>query len=130
MILCLHFFTPLKVLINVQYLILRHEMKTNHWLFKLPILRNYAAITLPWGVYYKDENPSDSLITHEMTHVKQIRIHGVFCFYTSYLLYFLAGMVRYFDWDRAYWEIPFEVEAREAERSSLVSTLEKQSPLP
>lgn len=84
-------------------------------LFKLPILRNFSAITLGRFVFFKEpqETVSHELIVHEQVHLKQIAEIGIIRFYISYLLYFFAGIVRFSSWNQAYNQIPFEVEAYE-----------------
>lgn len=77
--------------------------------FKL-IPPGYSAITLYPFVLFRSKKEDVSYITlkHEMTHVDQIRVHGWLSFYLSYLLYFLAGLLRFKSWNAAYYDIPWE----------------------
>lgn len=82
-----------------------------------PTPRAYAGITLypfifTW--YQRDEVP-ESFIRHELEHVAQIQRIGWFSFYASYLLYFLAELFVTKNFTLAYWNIPFEKAARNAE---------------
>ncbi len=90
-------------------------------LFKLPILRNYAAICLGYWVFFKEKEDDVPLyqIRHEYVHVDQIARHGIFQFYTIYLFHFCMNMLKYRNWDKAYREIPFEKEAREISTKSI-----------
>jgi len=86
-------------------------------LFKLPLLRKFTGITLPWGVYY---NPryrlTPRIIKHEAAHVMQIKRLGAFKFYYMYLKEYALNMRKYkFNHMKAYLMISFEQEARRAE---------------
>ena len=83
-----------------------------------PTPKRFVGITLfPFiFTWYKKGEAPDSFIKHELCHFRQVQRVGFFSFYISYLLYFLAGLLYYKDWHIAYWLIPYEVKAREAER--------------
>ena len=87
-------------------------------IFKLPVMKNYAGITLaPNLILFQasKENVSDRLIRHELCHAQQMRRYGIFKFYVLYIAYYFAGLIKYKNhWD-AYRSIPFEIEAEEAE---------------
>lgn len=85
----------------------------NHW---IPKLLGVNAIVLYPFVLYRPVNPSEELKRHEMVHVKQIQKVGVIRFYLSYLTYNLAGMIQGKSFFRAYYDNPYEVEARKAEK--------------
>lgn len=91
----------------------------------LPALKNnkYAALTLfPFIIFFSSkEETSFITICHERVHVNQIRQIGFFSFYISYLLYFLAGLIHYKHWSRAYFNIPFEIEAFSREYEPLMN---------
>lgn len=80
-------------------------------LFKLPLLRRYSAIVLGRRCYTKDAEVSDELKRHEMIHQEQMDRVGIFAFYVIYLYHYGRNLVRFRNHDRAYREIPFEVEA-------------------
>jgi hypothetical protein len=83
----------------------------NSKLFKLPLLRNYAAIVLGRRCYVKAAQASATLIRHEEIHQEQMDRHGILMFYIKYLGYYFVNLARYRDHDRAYRMIPFEIEA-------------------
>lgn len=86
----------------------------NSWLFKIPVLRNYSAITLGSHIFYSPSLSEYDIIQiryHELVHIDQIRKTGRIAFYSSYLLYYLAGIIRYRSHNAAYRSIPYEQEA-------------------
>ena len=90
----------------------------NSWLFRLPLLRNYSAITLlPFGVFFSGSQAEvdPRTLNHELVHVEQIERLGLLKFYVSYLWHYLKNLIKYRNHDLAYHNIPFEVEARERE---------------
>lgn len=88
-------------------------MHFSSWIFKLPVLKKYEAITLGRWVFFKyaEADVPTSLIRHEQVHIDQIKQIGVARFYLAYVLYFAAGLLRVGKWNQAYREIPFEAEA-------------------
>ena len=82
-----------------------------------PTPKSYAGITLYPFIFtwYKKHEVPEWFVNHEMTHFNQVEDVGWFSFYISYLCYFFAGLLRYKSWQKAYWEIPYEIEARRAE---------------
>ena len=95
--------------------------------FKL-LPKAYGAITLYPFIFFTTSKADtfQSTIKHEMVHVAQVREAGWFCFYISYLIYFVAGYIRYHNWDRAYMQIPYEIEARELEDTPLIYSQRKE----
>lgn len=82
----------------------------NHWLFKLPIIRGYASITLaPYILFKKKVN--EVTLYHEKIHIRQIEEVGWIYFYLSYIFYFVKNLFKYWSWDIAYYKIPYEEEA-------------------
>jgi len=77
----------------------------------------YDAITIGhWllfrGIAYED------VIKHELVHIQQIirqifRYGGPVWFYVLYVLEFLLNLTKYDSWYQAYYNISFEIEARE-----------------
>jgi len=104
----------------------------NHWLFSLPFMKNFVAITVTSTIiltrfteeqfkrYLKIED-------HEQAHGVQIVLSqptpvsgvptapNILYFYIGYGLMFLYCLVRYGKWMKAYTEIPYEKWARELE---------------
>lgn len=75
--------------------------------------QNIGAITLYpfiFTTYQKGAMPK-WMINHELIHISQIRDLGFFSFYISYLLYFLANLLRFKDGNMAYYKIPYEEAA-------------------
>ena len=78
-----------------------------------------AAITLYPFIFYacsKDEAPT-WLINHERFHFYEIQDVGVVRWYTSYLLYYFAGLAFGKGHAQSYLDIPHEQRARQAERT-------------
>lgn len=94
-------------------------IRYRHWLFRLPLARNYAAMVVGRRILFKDgpEAVSARLLRHETIHQEQMDRHGVAGFYARYLTDYLRGLWRLRNHDAAYRAIAFEQEAyaREAE---------------
>lgn len=90
-------------------------MNFNSWIFKFWPLTKYDAITLPWGVYFRlpVEQVDIHTIKHEQVHIDQKKQIGILKFYTLYLYFYLRNLIKYRDHWKAYYNIPFEVEAYE-----------------
>ena len=86
---------------------------TNSKLFKLPFLRHYDAIVIGRYGLFKDKHPCNSLISHEMTHQKQMDKHGILTFYLIYVKDYIINLIKYRNHWEAYYNIPFEIEAYE-----------------
>lgn len=95
----------------------------NSWIFKLPILSRYSAITLGPFIFFKGKR-SEKLLRHELVHVDQIgrlammahpmmnkAIFGIIAFFLSYGGFFIFNLFKYRNWNLAYRNIPYEVEA-------------------
>lgn len=83
----------------------------------IPKLLKVDAITLYPFVFIalaKEATPK-WLVMHEMEHVRQVRMIGIFRFYSSYLLYYFAGRLAGFSDYDAYMDIPWEKQARDAQ---------------
>lgn len=81
------------------------------------LLPMFPAITLyPFVIFRhrKGQVPRETL-KHEMIHVKQVRKIGWLKFYFTYLKYFAENLWHFKSWTLAYMEIPYEVEARNAQ---------------
>lgn len=88
------------------------KIRREHWLFKLPLLKNYDGIMLFGNIYLKSaELPSRWVLDHEMVHVRQYGKLGAVRFYVAYVLYYLVGLLAFLNHDRAYRNNPFEMEA-------------------
>lgn len=91
-------------------------MKFNHWLLKI-LPHHYAAITLPWGVYFRhteDETPN-RVIIHELCHIQQIKRDGALKFYSVYIYEYLKNLIKFKNHYEAYINISYEKEAYNAE---------------
>ena len=65
-----------------------------------------------------ESDVTPELLKHEMIHQEQMDRHGVLAFYAIYLKDYLRNLAKFRDHDEAYWNIPFEIEARERERGN------------
>lgn len=68
------------------------------------------AITLWPFIFIRDEG-NQITINHESIHIKQQKELLVLGFYILYVLFWLVGVVKYRNFQKAYYEIPFEREA-------------------
>lgn len=84
-------------------------------LFRLPLLRRYSAIVLGSHIFVKGESLSPALMRHEQVHLEQVKRFGLVGFYLRYLFAYARLLVKHRSHHAAYWNIPFEVEARKAE---------------
>jgi hypothetical protein len=69
------------------------------------------------GFYRVDTAEGLALVAHEITHCRQYQQHGAWRFRAKYLAAYCHNRRRGMSHDRAYLEIPFEVEARKIERN-------------
>lgn len=77
---------------------------------------NVNAIVLYPFVFVKHPAASPELTAHELEHVVQIEREGVIKFYAKYLWFYYKNLWHYRNGFKAYWNIPYEVEARAAEK--------------
>lgn len=84
-------------------------------LFSLPWMKKFDAIAFPWAVYVRYLPISERLLKHETVHLQQWKRGWYVGFAFMYLFYFLKGLKRYRDADAAYFNHPYEIEAREGE---------------
>ena len=87
----------------------------NHWIFKLPFIRNYTGIAVTPNLIICKGEAYEGLIKHEKVHQEQMkRCGGLLFFWLLYLWYYLTGLVKYKGHWKAYRNNPLEVEARNA----------------
>lgn len=105
------------------YFIKVHGITFGRRIFILPelISVNHAA----------EPRLSEKLAAHEITHTLQYRKHGIFGFFYRYLSSFIENLRKKKKWDlisrqEAYWEIPFEVQAREVAEKFVEWNCEKR----
>ena len=67
-------------------------------------------------VFYRDGRLTPREVRHETVHLWQQAMLLVVPFYVLYLLFWVAGLLRYRDANRAYREIPFERSAYRLEQ--------------
>jgi len=94
------------------------KIRHKHW---LPKLIRVNGITVYPYILLRDEpkNVKKHTYKHELQHCYQVEEIGWFSFYISYLLYYLAGLLRYESNYYAYQKIPYEVEAYDIEETSI-----------
>ena len=73
--------------------------------------KGFHAITLFPVVFYRDGRLTPREVRHETVHLWQQALLLVVPFYVLYLLFWVVGLLRYRDANRAYREIPFERSA-------------------
>jgi hypothetical protein len=85
-----------------------------HWVFRLPFLRRFTAMTLaPWCIVYRDarEKVDGCTRRHEAEHLAQYRRVGFLRFYGTYLGDWLRGLWRTRSLEESYRAIRWEVMA-------------------
>lgn len=89
------------------------RLRYRHWIFKLPLARNYRGMVMGRTILFKgdESDVSPTLLRHELIHQEQIDRHGMARFYLIYLRDYLNNLWRLRDHDAAYRNIPFEREA-------------------
>ena len=88
----------------------------HHTNSKLPHLFKARAITFNKHIFYTESNPPEWLIRHELKHAEQYAKHGIVVFLLTYIIDYLKGRLKGLSDYEAYLNIPFEIEAREAEQ--------------
>ena len=78
--------------------------------------RGFHAITLFPVVLYRDGELSEAEMRHETVHLWQQAMLLVVGFYVLYLTFWVIGLLRYRDAQKAYRKIPFEQSAYQLER--------------
>ncbi|MGD9656395.1 MAG: hypothetical protein AB7U61_01945 [Methylocystis sp.] len=96
------------------------RLRYRHWIFKLPLARNYRGMVVGRTILFKgdESDVSPTLLRHELVHQEQIDRHGVARFYFIYLRDYLVNLYRLRDHDAAYRNIPFEREAFERQHEA------------
>lgn len=92
-------------------------------IYRLRFLRLFGveAMTLyPWILFSGEEQsiPED-LFRHELEHIYQVQRNGWAGFYLSYLQFYFKNRWSGLNHQEAYWQIPYEVEARTAQKKPL-----------
>lgn len=77
--------------------------------------RAYHAITIFPFVFYNGEPLRAQELRHETVHLWQQLVLLILPFYLLYLLFWLYGLIKFRNHDRAYMSIPFERSAYELE---------------
>ena len=95
----------------------------NHYNSKIPHLFGARAITFGKHIFYTETNPPPWLVRHEMKHVEQYQKHGFMGFLFIYINDYLKGRLQGLSDYDAYLNIPFEIEAREAEKEQGEKTI-------
>lgn len=76
------------------------------------------AFTIGQTIYCRGSNPSPRLLAHEAKHCEQYKEHGIIGFLFLYLLHFIREFLKCGRLHKAYLNIPFEIEARLAEKET------------
>ena len=88
---------------------------------------DHNKIYLAPGYYRVETAEGLALIAHEITHCRQYKQHGAWRFRAKYLAAYLNNRRHGLPHNQAYWEVPFEIEAREVERNVCAAMLRLQS---
>lgn len=85
------------------------------WWLRLLVVRGVVGITLGRRIYLASANVTESLLRHELTHIRQINRLGLLRFYWLYAVEYLRNVGKGMSFDAAYRNISFEQEAFAAE---------------
>ncbi len=93
-------------------------MIKEHYNQKWVLLLGARAITIGQHIFYErsGNHISTTLRDHEMEHTRQYKKYGLLGFLVLYCYWYLVWRLKGLPHWEAYEKIPFEVEAREAER--------------
>jgi hypothetical protein len=88
-------------------------VKYNHWIFKLPYINRFAAMTVSPHIYVKGSKLHPLVKLHEEVHLKQQKNRWYFFSYylPVYLLKWIKGIFTYGFTMGAYYSIDWEREA-------------------
>ena len=95
---------------HVFYLGAKINLYEHSWLFKLPLMQKFSAITLFKNIFFVDYMKITT-IKHKLIHIEQIAEEGWFKFYLKYIWYFIKNLFKGMTWNDAYINIPYEKEA-------------------
>lgn len=87
--------------------------------------KGFTAITLFPFVFYNSDTLSDRNLRHETIHLWQQAFSLVLPFYLLYLVFWVTGLLRYRDTNKAYRMIPFEKSAYRLEDEREISWVRK-----
>jgi len=88
-----------------------------------PYLKCLGIVIFPFVFFAETrEKTSATTVKHELTHVEQVRRHGVLLFYVLYHLYLLESYMRLGNYQDAYMDNPFEIEAYATEKFALTDS--------
>jgi hypothetical protein len=85
----------------------------NFWLFKIWPLSKFEGITIGTTIYFKrsERDVRPTTLAHEHVHVSQIKEHGCVKFYFLYIWHWFINILKMRNVMKAYYYIPFEMEA-------------------
>jgi len=88
-------------------------VKYNHWIFKLPYIGRFAAMTVSPHIYVKGSSLSKIIRLHEEVHLRQQknRWYFFFSYFPRYLFKWVKGIFKYGFTMGAYYSIDWEREA-------------------
>ena len=87
----------------------------NSWL----VPSGYAAMMIYPFILVSGDKIDERTLKHELQHVRQIKRVTVPIFYITYVMHFIKGLVKYRNWSEAYFNIPYEKQAFNDERSPI-----------
>ena len=98
----------------------RLTIKENHWFFKLPPFRKFAAMTVNPNLIIFRGKIELHVLAHEMVHVQQMKKECcTLIYYIKYFYYWFINLFKYGFSIEAYFQIPYEKEAYEKEHNNL-----------
>jgi hypothetical protein len=87
----------------------------NSLLFKLPFIKNFEGMVIGKLCFLKQPKNNSieqkSLLIHEAVHIEQMNRVGIIKYYFIYFRDFFTNYLKYKDMDKAYFLIPYEIEA-------------------
>ena len=87
--------------------------------------RKFHAITLFPFIFFNGQPLTEREIRHETIHLWQQAVLLVVPFYLLYLIFWVINLLRFYNLDRAYREIPFERSAYRLENRTDITWKDK-----
>ncbi len=87
-------------------------IRENHW-----IPKKMGVDFFVFGKTMFCKNKMEKLPKHEYLHIAQFRKYGMFLVLLHYNFYITINMLKYWNFGKAFNKVPFEIEARNFEKS-------------
>jgi len=90
---------------------LKVRVVENSWFAGMIVGKNITIYPFIFLIYDKQTSINTFILQHEYIHILQVRKLGWLKFYSSYILEYLKNLWKYKNFEQAYENISYEVEA-------------------